>query len=88
MLTHDDLKAVPYTSETTTVIGDMSQLDCYIKSGRALRDWNNAIAELEKRFEKEVAESSHLWDHIIIPDRNIYRRESSIMERIQEIFHS
>jgi hypothetical protein len=67
MLTHEDLKAVPYTPENTTVIGDMSQLDCYIESGRALRDWDSTIERIKKHFEEEVARLPHLWDHIVIP---------------------
>lgn len=88
MLTDKDREAIPYTPEATTVIGDMTQLYWYIKSGRASRDWERKINGIKKDFDTFVTEHPHEWSSIVIPDRRVYPRGSPIMERLQEIFHS
>lgn len=65
MLTSDDLKDIPYTPEATTVIGDMNLAYWYIRSGRALRDWNNRIVALEKGFDAYIKDHPTAWNYII-----------------------
>ena len=65
MLTHEDIKDIPYTPEATTVIGDMNLVYWYSRSGRALRDWNNRIVALEKDFETYVKDHPTAWNYII-----------------------
>ena len=65
MLTHEDLKEIPYVPEATTVIGDMNLAYWYIRSGKALRDWNNQIVAVEKDFETFVKKHPTAWNYII-----------------------
>ncbi len=65
MLTHEDIKDIPYTPEATTVIGDMNMAYWYIRSGRALRDWNNRIIALQKDFNTYVRDHPTAWNYII-----------------------
>ena len=66
MLTHDDIKAVPYVQEETAVIGDVDEFMKYVESGRALKEWNEKILALNKDFDEYVKEHAHVWDHILI----------------------
>ena len=69
MLTHDEVREIPNVPEAITVIGDMDNIFWYIRTGRALQDWNRRIKELHDQFDADVREHPNVWNHIIIPLR-------------------
>ncbi|MEK7074872.1 MAG: hypothetical protein AAB968_03845 [Patescibacteria group bacterium] len=66
MLTHDDIKAVPYVQEETAVIGDVDEFIKYVESGQALKEWNEKILALNKDFDEYVKQHAQVWNHIVI----------------------
>lgn len=57
---------ISYTSEETTVIGDVEAFMTYFETGQALADWHERITAQTAECDAFLREHSHVWGHIII----------------------